>query len=117
MMLWKIYYDDEKTFSEGDDPEFCAPGWGVIAIVQTDTDVGHEILNGYDYYIFENEKWIGINVDGLDDHLLNVGIGRKCIKKGRALERSQFKAIYAKAMHDPDFPTKSARHPDERGAD
>lgn len=115
MMLWKIYYDDGTTFSEDDGPIFRAPGWGVQAVVQTDETVGREILQRYDYYLFEGHRWSGINVDGLDDQLLNVGIGRRCIKKGRAIDRDVFRLIYARAMSDPDFPRKSARLPSERG--
>ena len=124
---YELYMDslqgiDSRTkrfckFSKYPGPVFNAPGWGVIAIVQTDVDVGREILSGYDYYIFENDKWIGINADGLDDQLLTVGIGRKNIKKGRTMQRSDFKSIYAKAMDDPDFPPKSARLPGERSTD
>jgi hypothetical protein len=44
----------------------------------------------------------------------NVGVGRKCLKRGRAIERVRYKAIRATALANTDFTPTSARHKNER---
>ncbi len=107
MTDWRIYYGDGETYDG--DPE-SAPAMNVQAIVQTNDEVGREILSKYDFYIFRDDKWMGVDWFGLVDQLMDLGI----LKTGRTMRREEFTEVYRRAKDDPDFPTKSARLPEER---
>jgi hypothetical protein len=73
---WRIYYEDGGTFSDEDGSPKEAPGWGVQTIVQPHIESGRYLLPPYDYYLFRDGRWIGVDVAGLTDHLLKLGVLR-----------------------------------------
>lgn len=108
-MLWKIYYHDGSTFSDQDGEPSAAPADGIQVIVQADGVVGRSVIDGKDFYVFDGERWVGMDEDGMKTHFRNRGL----LKHGLTLSRPAYDEILHKALSDPDFPKKSARYPDE----
>lgn len=104
--MWRVYYDDGSTYGPGETVEH-APGEGVIAIAQSDADVGREILHRKDFYYWERGRWFGCDLYGLYDYLRRVG-WRKVIA-GRNTEYRNYSAIFDRACSDPALPPKTAR--------
>lgn len=105
--MFRIYYADGSTY-DGD--PFVAPPDGVICIVKLDQDNGRFLVAQRDYYWFDGE-WFGGDLFGLFDHLRQPG-PRKVVF-GRFVTNRVYQKVIGKALADPDFPPKSARHPEE----
>lgn len=71
MLAWRIYYDSGETYSDVDGSPSSAPGQGVLAIAQANPLTGHDVLHLADYYLYKGGKWIGLDLFGLLDHVLN----------------------------------------------
>jgi hypothetical protein len=69
---WTIYYADGTTFSNENGTVRDAPRIGVVAIVQTNEDVGWEIVHAFTYYYFEESVggWRCSDQFGMYDHLI-----------------------------------------------
>ena len=114
-MRWRVYYADGATFSsdDGDPPD--APGYGVQAVCQPEPDVGLETLHAFDYYIYMRGQWRGLcGHDGLVDHLTAHAVEVDAVLAGRQVPRQDYQDVMRRALHDPDFPRKSAKHDGER---
>lgn len=112
---WRIYYADASTFSSDDGSAHEAPAFGVQAICQRDADVGLETLHAFDYYLYMDGRWNGLcGHDGLVDQLSAHAPDIEALKAGRQIPRQQYQDIMRRALHDPDFPRKSATHRGER---
>lgn len=119
MIQWRVYYEDDSTFSNEDGSPENAPVLGVVCIVLKDPTVGRMILCRYDWYIFksadtrEPEEWSGHDIHGVLDQLMyNPGRIIAC-KQGRCVSDALYKTIYQRAVDDPDFPPKDAQQPGE----
>jgi hypothetical protein len=84
---WKIYYEDGTTFSDRDGKPKEAPGWGVQTIVQPHVESGRYLLPPYDYYLYRDGRWIGVDVAGLTDHLLKL----KVLRLNKATRRKEWR--------------------------
>lgn len=107
MIRWRIYYE-KGTYSDQDGPLEDAPGEGVQAIIESDDTVGRIIHSGTDWYWYslEYNQWVGGDSDGMKDYLRQPGL--KKVLQGRALPKDIWLKIYNQALHDTDFPRKSA---------
>lgn len=115
VIRWKIYYSDNTTFSNLDGEPNDAPGYGVQAVCQPEPGVGLETLHAFDYYIFAKGQWRGLcGHDGLVDHVVAYAPEVEALVVGRQIPRQEYQAIMRLALHDPDFPRKSAKHDGER---
>ena len=110
MIKWQIYYDDGSTFSDEDGLPAEAPGHGIQIIAEADPVVGLQLQSGKDFWIRRNDRWIGVDLVGLLDHLVSTGH----VKQGRMLTNAEFSAVQTRALSDRRLARKSARHPDER---
>ena len=114
-MKWRIYYADGSTFSNEDGCAHKAPAFGVIAVCQPCPDVGLETLHAFDYYAYMEDRWNGFcGHDGLVDHITAYAPVLEALKVGRQVPRAQYQKVMRVALHDPDFPRKSGKHPGER---
>jgi hypothetical protein len=143
-LRWRIYYGDESTFDNLIGEPTDAPSWNVQAIVQPHIESGRYAICLYDYYIYREGRWFGVDIAGLVDYLLEIGFirigysGRKVVersgdwveiddfdlilliaedglvKMGRMLRKEHFTKIYHKAETDPDFPKRTAYRSGER---
>ena len=107
---WRIYYGDDSTYDSNDGSPEDAPAANIQAIVQFNELVGRELLRKFDFYLHIDGQWIGVDWFGLVDHMMDQGI----VKSGRCLPREQYQKISYKALHDSDFPPKSATLEGER---
>ena len=106
---WRIYYADGSTFDSANGRAADAPPDGIEVIVQTDPRVGRSVIDGKDWYVFDGERWVGMDGDGMKAFFRQLGT----LKQGLTLSRPRYDAILHRALNDPDFPKKSARYPDE----
>ena len=94
-MKWRIYYEDgEFSSEEGGIAE--APARGVMVIVQDDEHVGWATQTGSDYYVWRDGRWWGVDIFGLYDFLIELGL----VKFGRTITSKEFNAIYQRALSE-----------------
>lgn len=75
-MDWKVYYGNDTTFSSKQGSPSDAPVWNVQTIVQPHIEAGRFILPPYDYYIWNNNRWWGVDAAGLSSWLVSLGLLR-----------------------------------------
>ena len=71
MLKWRIYYGDGSTWESLDGKP---PIRDVQVIVQSHPDVGWHTMCKYDYYVWWNERWQGVDEIGLYDLLDELGL-------------------------------------------
>jgi len=107
MLQWRIYYDDGLTFDNTHGTPEQAPSFGVVFIPQPDDQVGRMIMQGWDWYYFnENGQWWGCDIYGLLDRLLH-NLPTRALKQGRTMDNVAYQELMRRVRSDPDFPTKS----------
>jgi len=88
-MNWRIYYGNGTTWDgEGPGP-IGDQARGVQAILQHHPEIGWHIANGSDYYVWQDGRWLGVDLFGLFDFLLDTGL----VLFGRTVTRDQYHAI------------------------
>ena len=108
-MQWRIYYDD-GTFRTSDGTiKKC----GVVAIAQSDSRTGREVLTGGDWYYLKDGKWYAADNFGIMDQILNFFDEISCVVQGRMVPREFFDEIQTRACDDPGLPRKSAHQKGE----
>lgn len=107
---WRIYYETGETYDA--DP-FSAPTRGVQVIVNVEPNVGRMLIAQRDWYWWdvEREFWFGGDFAGMLDYLDSPGPKR--VLRGRFVLNAEYQACVKRALNDPDFPAKTARHPEE----
>lgn len=101
-MAAKIYYSD-GSISEIE-PH---PPRDIQVIVQPHPDVGVELVTGADYYIKINGVWVGVDIFGLFDYLLDSGK----VLFGRMMGTKEYQALLLKAANDKQLWLQSERRP------
>ena len=86
-MSCKIFYGDNSSY-EGDDP----PARDVQIILQEDRD-GPYFQSGSDYYVWLEDHWLGVDLFGLFDFLIESGL----VLFGRTITNMEYLAILEKA--------------------
>lgn len=106
---WRIYYGDGLTYSSEDGLINGSYPFNVQAVVQADEDVGRQILNGFDWYIYKSGRWYGIlDIPSLLDQAVHDLEQITIIRMGRMIPSKQYQGIMRRAREDGDFPEKSA---------
>lgn len=116
---WKLWYAGGAVYSDLDGPPEAAPGWGLLFAVQLDPDHGWRVIAGgqqgihVDYYWWDHEtaSWFVGDWIGREDYLATPGW--KKVINGRSVSGREFRETFKRATADPDFPPKTAWHPDE----
>lgn len=108
---WRIYYADGSLFTFSDGTPFDAPGRGVEVIAQEHADAGREYLCKTDFYWWTGERWIGGDLFGVWDYLVDPGPRKILI--GRMIGSDVFNRIMLQATSDDLLPAKSAYVGDE----
>lgn len=98
MINWRIYYGDGSTFDNEDGGPEHAPCGGVQYVAWYDVDNRRRLAHSSDYYIFEQDRWFGVDASGFWQYMGEPGL--KCVKLGRMIGDLQFRAISSKAMND-----------------
>ena len=84
----RIFYENGDEY-EGDSP----PARGVQVILQQDSDRGPYFQSGSDYYVKRDDSWVGVDIFGLFDYLIESGL----VLFGRTITNAEYHAIYRKA--------------------
>jgi hypothetical protein len=83
----RIFYGDGTEY-EGDRP----PTRDVQVILQHD-ESGPYFQSGSDYYVWQGDRWQGVDIFGLFDFLLDS----RLVLFGRTIDREEYNAIYQRA--------------------
>ena len=86
-MTCKIFYGDKSVY-EGDKP----PARDVQVILQ-EGDNGPYFQSGSDYYVWLEDRWLGVDQFGLYDFLIESGL----VLFGRTITNKEYRAILKKA--------------------
>lgn len=116
---WGIYYDTGHVARAHDCDVQNLPAEGVVVVVQRDDApgdvyaVGRELIFDRDYYCWQDGRWFGCDLYGMNDYLRRPGW--KKVLFGRWTDRANYKRLLLAAQHDPEFPPKSTfQHGEER---
>lgn len=113
MGKWRIYYSD-GTVMEG---EGCPANYTLVArdvqvIVQEHPDIGWHTQSGHDYYVWSDGRFVGVDLFGLYDWLLERGD----VLFGRTMTTRDHNEVMKRALKDLDGAKagwlKSERRPD-----
>lgn len=112
--MWKVYYGDGTTFSSKDGPPDQAPAANVQVIVQSSAEHGWQALSNSHYYIWRDERWWMVDMQGfgLFDYLLQPGWKR--VLFGRTLPNEDFTRIWQQVASDPEMVEKTGFDKRER---
>jgi hypothetical protein len=113
MLQWRIYYDNGQVFDSTEGKPEDAPSHGILVITEKDQDHGRLCLNGWDWYYHDGECWWGADLHGLLDRLLH-NLPTHAVKQGRMAPQKVWHDTLDRAVTDPDFPAKGAKHKRER---
>lgn len=111
-MQWRIYYANGGTFSSEDGNCREAPPWGVLVIVQQDTETGRSFWKDCDFYWWVKLCWVGGDLIGLLDYLAHCNCAK--VLQGRTVPDSIYREAMRRAVNDSDFPRRSAKHSREK---
>ncbi len=109
---WGIYYDSGDVVRADACQVENLTAEGVVVIVQRDDAigdvyaVGRELIFDRDYYCWQDGRWFGCDLYGMNDYLRRSGW--KKVLFGRWTDRANYKALLLAAQFDPAFPPKSA---------
>ena len=110
-VTWKIYYGDKSTFDSSQGGPEDAPALNAQIIVQPDPDVGWYTTHSRDYYVWQYNRWTGVDKFGLYYYLSLPGWKR--VLFGVTLLTSDFNEIYKRAKADKNFANKAGWLPRE----
>lgn len=86
----RIFYGDGSVF---DDENGNPPARDVQVIIQADDVVGAYALSGHDYYVRQGTEWVGVDIFGLFDYLLDSGL----VLFGRTITNDEYRKLLARA--------------------
>lgn len=93
-MIYRIYYSPEDWI-DGEGPGVCGEqARGVQAILQYHPSIGHHVQSQHDYYIWRDDRWMGVDIFGLFDYLLDSGI----VLFGRTLLSDDYHKVMESVM-------------------
>ena len=94
MQKFIIFYDDGTEVADNLDE---VKPFGVICIVQEKHKCRNHILSQKDYYAFNGEHWIVLDMMGVIDHLVHKPESIKKLIVGRTVDTKAYWDIYDKA--------------------
>lgn len=106
MPKWRIFYDDETTFSSDDGAPIDAPTEGFVCALGYDEAGARYIMHGWDFYSWDEvtSQWWGCDRYGLHDRLRRNVL--HAYKEGRTITKTLFSQLMQAANLDPDFPQR-----------
>lgn len=93
--MWRILYDDGTEVVDNLDE---VKPFGVICIVQEKADGRNHILSQKDYYAFNGQQWVVLDMMGVVDHLVHKPENIKKFVVGRTIDNISFWKIMDKAQ-------------------
>ncbi len=92
-----IFYDDGSEIAANASTLDKVKPFGVVCIVQERADGNNHMLFEKDYYSFNGEHWIVLDLVGVIDHLVHKPESIKKFIVGRTIDNQAFYNIIAKA--------------------
>lgn len=102
--MYKVFYSGGQIYDSATDPG-QPPARDVQVILQYDSRVGPYFQTGADYYVFRDGRWLGVDIFGLFDFLLDSGL----VLFGRTINNQEYQAIYQRAKVDKQTWLRSER--------
>jgi hypothetical protein len=99
-----VFYSGSRIFDSLTD-QGPPPARDVQVILQHDERVGPYFQTGADYYIYRDGRWLGVDIFGLFDFLLDSGL----VLFGRTINNDEYQAIYQQAKIDKQTWLRSER--------
>jgi hypothetical protein len=93
----RVYYSDGSVYDSEEDGG-APPPRDVQIILQEHPEVGWHTQSGYDYYVYRDGRYVGVDLFGLYDWLLERGD----VLFGRTLTRKEFDKVMTRALKDLD---------------
>ena len=90
-MKYRIYYGDGS-----DSENVITSARDVQVILQIDPERGPYFQSGNDYYVDRDGVWIGVDIFGLFDYLMDSGL----VLFGRTIRNEEYSAIFQRAKAD-----------------
>ena len=87
-MTYRIYYSD------GEADDHIPKARDVQVILQHDPERGPYFQSGCDYYVLRDGAWVGVDIFGLYDFLIDSGL----VLFGRTITNAEYKAVLDKAL-------------------
>lgn len=106
MTDWRIYYGNGETFADEDGVPSGEQARNIQAIVQSDKRVGWHIQHSADYYIWRDGAWLGVDIFGLFDFLLDSGL----VLFGRTIGNDEYQEVFRRAKAEMDTNKTAFRH-------
>lgn len=100
---FRIYYAGGTWY---DGPAFNAPALGVLVIVERDSEHGHRLVTGGDYYTWHSGRWWACDLFGLYDYLIYCAPSK--VLFGRMVTNEEYRRVYNMADSDVEFPNRTA---------
>lgn len=97
--MWKIYYTDGSEFTSDEGNPWEAPRQHVQVIVQTDPDVGYELVDQKDYFYYEHERWWSADFMSAMRHLFQCK-GHPLVLQGEMILTRDFMALRQKIFSE-----------------
>lgn len=98
-MYYRIYYGDGSIFeAPGDGGPEITPARNVQVIIQIDVETGPYFQTSTHYYVWWDERWLGVDEHGLYDYMIEPGWKR--VLYGRTITNKEYLAIYKRAGID-----------------
>jgi len=91
---WKLWYaDGKKTFSNEDGAPNDSPHWGVIFILQPNSD--KDVIFNHTYMIYREDlgRWSGHDLIGYIDQQVHYGPLISCTRIGRDILTDDFSKL------------------------
>jgi hypothetical protein len=101
-MKWRIYYDDGSIWHHSRGLPPAERRVGVLAILQDSVSGRCRIMSAGDFYLFDGDGWLAVDIHGLVDAVLNNLHTVRCVIAGRMVPDKRFRDVYAKVKRDGD---------------
>jgi hypothetical protein len=90
---WRIYYGDGSVL-EGEGCPDVEVVRNVQIIVQEHPDIGWHTQSGHDYYVWRDDRFVGVDLFGLYDWLMERGD----VLFGRTISTDEYNATMKRAL-------------------
>ena len=104
--MFKVFYGDGATYKAHEDSH--PPARDVQVILQ-EGENGPYFQSGADYYVWQGDRWLGVDIFGLFDYLLDSGL----VLFGRTITNKEYQAIYQKAKVEKSTWGPTDRRPND----
>ena len=100
MQFWRIYYEDESTFSDLEGTPWDAPTLGVQFVIQRMADDKWNVISGADCYVYDPDRegwWGGKHIDA---DLHRARAAKPCVLLGSMINANLFNKIARQVFQD-----------------